>query len=94
MDFAKILAARLREHDLDPWIDSERIMVGDNILDGISGGLTTMDLLVFIVSRASLRSSWVQRELEYANAQEIKRKEVLILPFIVDDTPADALPWY
>jgi hypothetical protein len=56
--FAQMIAARLREHDLDAWIDNDKILAGDNILESIGGGLTTMDLLVFIVSQASLNSPW------------------------------------
>jgi hypothetical protein len=92
--FAELVGARLHKNDLNAWIDSKKILVGDNILEGIGRALTTMDLLLFIVSHASLSSSWVKKELEYANAREVKQKEILILPFIIDDTPMDKLPWY
>ncbi len=77
-----------------PWVDSENILVGDDILDGLGSGLQTMDLFVLIVSVASLRSSWVDREVKFATWEEIKRKEALVLPFIVDQTTVEDLPWY
>jgi hypothetical protein len=92
--FANMVVARLRNADMEPWIDSENIKVGDDILDGLGNGLRTMDLFVLIVSAASLRSSWVDREVKFATWQEIKRKEALVLPFIVDETLVEELPWY
>jgi len=79
---------------MEPWVDSENILVGDDILDGLGSGLKTMDLFVLIVSTASLRSSWVDREVKFAIWEEIKRKEALVLPFIVDHTAVEELPWY
>ena len=92
--FATVVAKRLRESDMEPWIDSENILAGDDILDRLGTGLKKMDLFVFIVSSASLRSLWVEREVKYATLQEIKRKEALVLPFIIDQTSIEELPWY
>lgn len=93
-EFANLAVARLRKADMVPWADSENILVGDDILDGLGSGLKTMDLFVLIVSAASLKSSWVEREVKFAIWQEIKRKEALVLPFIIDDTAVEELPWY
>jgi len=92
-EFANLVAARLRETDMEPWVDSENILVGDDILDSLGSGLKTMDLFVLIVSAASLSSSWVEREVKFAIWEEIK-KEALVLPFIVDHTAIEELPWY
>ena len=91
---AGLIAARLRETNMAPWIDTQQILAGDDILAQIGDGLATMDLLIFIVSQQSLQSRWVQRELAYASTREVERKEALILPFIVDDTAIADLPWH
>ncbi len=91
---AGLIAARLRETNMSPWIDTQEILAGDDILARIGDGLATMDLLILIVSQQSLRSQWVQRELAYASTKEVERKEALILPFIVDDTAIADLPWH
>jgi hypothetical protein len=52
-----------------------------------------MDLFVLIVSAALLSSSWVDREVKFATWEEIKRKEALVLPFIIDHTAVD-WPWF
>ena len=93
-EFANLVAARLREADMEPWVDNENILVGDDILDSLGSGLRTMDLFVLIVSEASLSSSWVERELKFAVWEEVRRKQALVLPFIIDESMIDDLPWY
>ncbi|HEY2626476.1 MAG TPA: toll/interleukin-1 receptor domain-containing protein [Candidatus Udaeobacter sp.] len=92
--FALCLAAKLRQPGLSPWIDSEEIISGDDILDELGRGLTTMDLLVLLASRHSLDSEWVNREVKLAQVREIEEKKALVLVYIVDETPPKALPWF
>ena len=73
----------LRESQLAPWIDKECIHVGTDILDELGKGLTAMDLFVFIVSDAAIKSGWVQREIGYATYREITEKKALILPLLL-----------
>jgi len=91
--FAILVAERLRAGDMDAWIDTQRILVGDDILGQIGDGLATMDLLILIVSQSALQSEWVRRELAYATTREVERTETLILPFIIDQTAFAELPW-
>lgn len=93
-DFAKLAVARLRAADMEPWIDTENIAVGSDILDAVGSGLKTMDLFVVILSKESLSSAWVDRELKFAVLQEIQRKQALVMPFIIDETRISDLPWY
>lgn len=91
--FAELVAEELRKAKVDPWIDSANVQVGDDIIEKIGAGLKTMDLLLLIVSREALKSPWVDREVKFASKRTIKEKEIRILPFIVDDTSIEELPW-
>lgn len=93
-DFATKLAATLRDEAVSPWIDKEQILAGDDVLEGIGEGLQKMDLLIFLVSNKALQSPWVNRELKFAARREIEEKQVLVLPFIIDGTPSQSLPWF
>jgi hypothetical protein len=93
-EFATSVAEGLRDSNLSPWIDKDRIHVGTNILDELGKGLAVMDLFVLIVSGAAVESGWVQKEISYATYREITEKKVLILPFIVDQTKVTDLPWH
>lgn len=63
-EFAKLVVEKLRGPDLASWIDHEQIIAGDDILDKIGEGLTTMDILIFLVSKESLESAWVDHEVK------------------------------
>lgn len=93
-EFAQLVVAGLRSPNMAPWIDSEQIVTGDDIFDRLGQGLQLMDVMVFLVSKASLESEWVKLEVKYAVKREINERRVLVLPFIIDDTPIDALDWF
>jgi hypothetical protein len=92
--FVLRLASALKKKSLMPWIDKEQILVGDDVLETLGEGLQKMDFLVLIVSSKALRSRWVERELKFAARREIEEKQILILPFIIDRTRSEQLPWY
>src|SRR5262249_17262634 len=75
----------LRQADLSPWIDAEQILAGENLLREVGNGLQTMDVLVAIVSQSSVKSGWVEEELSFA-MQRVMDREVLLLPYRIDDT--------
>lgn len=93
-DFARLVVEELRRPDMAPWIDSEQVVAGDDILDQLGHGLQSMDVLVFLVSNASLLSRWVELELKYAVTREIDEKRALVQPFIIDDVPKQDVPWF
>jgi len=92
--FADLVAERLGGAGTIPWIDRKQVLTGHGIFQRVGQGLQTMDLFVFLVSRTALKSGWVSRELNYATIREIAEKRVLVLPFVIDNTPTRALPWF
>jgi hypothetical protein len=93
-EFAHSVANELRKPAMAPWIDRQEIVAGDDIIDRLGEGLRSMDVLLFLISRASLESGWANLELKYAIRREISEKRVLVMPFIIDDTPLVELPWF
>jgi hypothetical protein len=86
-EFANLVVSSLRSPEMAAWIDSEQIVTGDDIFDQLGRGLHSMDVLVFLISQASLKSEVVALEIKHAVWREVKEKRILILPFIIDDTP-------
>src|SRR6266516_1764768 len=82
---ALLISKALREKEFSPWIDSEQIEAGENIIERIGDGLRTMDVLTVIASKASVSSRWVAEELSFALQRTIKDKQVVLLPFIIED---------
>jgi hypothetical protein len=92
-EFALRIATALRDPTMAPWIDSEQIITGDDIFDRLGHGLQSMDVLVFLISQASMKSEWVLLEVKHAVTRELTEKRALLLPFIIDGTEPTGLPW-
>jgi hypothetical protein len=92
--FALTLVDVLKGADFAPWIDSEQILAGENLLREIGTGLAAMDVLVALISQSSLTSGWVEEELSFGMLRAIADRELLLLPFRIDSTVISELPWY
>ncbi len=81
------LAADLKAAGIDVWLDEQRIRVGESIPERISQGLAESDYFLLGVSKASVESEWVKKELNGALVNEVQRRAVHILPLKLDQTP-------
>lgn len=78
------IATRLQADGHDVWVDTQRLALGDNILEKIEKGLEDADVLIVIVSQNSQRSQWVQREFSAIALRQISRRERRIIPVRLD----------
>ena len=69
------------------WIDEASIKIGDSLIGKIREGIDETDFLVALISKNSIDSEWVTKELDIAMNQEIKGKSVKVLPVLLDDSP-------
>jgi predicted nucleotide-binding protein len=77
---AQALAEQLKDLGLDPWIDYDKLNVGDNWINAITKAINTADGIIIIASKASTQSSWIYQEMR--RAVELK---IPLLPVVVDD---------
>ncbi len=63
-----------------PWMDLSGIETGTQFADVITKAIDDCELLVFVISRHSVKSVWTEREVLYA--QEADKK---IYPVVIDD---------
>jgi hypothetical protein len=56
------------------WLDERELKVGDSIIQGISEGLKDTDYVVVVLSKSSIKSNWVQAELNSALMHQISDK--------------------
>jgi len=59
--------------------------VGDSITGRISEGIGQNDYLIIVLSKASVGSEWVQRELNAALMKELQKRSVVVLPLLLED---------
>ena len=66
------------------WIDEAEINIGDSLIEKIRNGLDQVDYVAAILSRASIDSPWVTRELDIASNREIDEGRTVVLPLLVE----------
>jgi hypothetical protein len=89
--FVNKLAKRLKKEGVDVWIDDWEIKVGDSIMEKINEGLENSSFFVIVLSKNSRNSDWVHRELNATLMRQIVKKDVKILPLLLQ-IQAKALP--
>lgn len=83
--FARKLGADLRNYGHTIWIDEAEINIGDSLIGKIREGLDSVDYIAVILSKASIESEWVKKELEIASNREIKEKRIVVLPITIEE---------
>lgn len=83
--FVRQLAADLTAAGVTVWLDEQRIKVGESIPEKISQGLAESDYFLLAVSKASVESEWVKKELNNALINEVQRRAVHVLPLKLDE---------
>ena len=84
---ARRLANDLKSAGIAVWYDEFRLKAGDPILHTIREGIERADVLLVLVSKNSIASKWVDRELRDAFEQFGERGAPVIIPVCVDDAP-------
>lgn len=83
-DFVRRLATSLAGYGIDSWIDEAEIRYGESLITRISESIEGIDLVLAIVSKTSIDSSWVRKELELALTREIKSRKIVVIPILLD----------
>lgn len=84
-DFVERLATDLKSRGLYVWFDQWELKVGDSLIEKINAGITSQDYLVVVLSKTSVRSQWVMKELNAALMKELTERRVVVLPILIED---------
>lgn len=82
--FVRKLAADLRLAGHPVWIDEAEINIGDSLIEKIRNGLDQVDFVAAVLSRTSIDSPWVTRELDIASNRELAEGRVVVLPIVIE----------
>jgi hypothetical protein len=82
--FARRLYADLQSNHVRCWFAPEDLKIGDRIRTGIDEAIRVHDKLLLILSKSSVASGWVEREVKSALAKERKEKRTVLFPVRVD----------
>ena len=79
------LAERLTLDGITVWLDEAELNIGDSLIEKISAGIQDMKFVAAIISKNSIQSSWVQKEINLAMSKEIAGRTVTVLPLLIDN---------
>jgi len=72
----------LRDEAVAVWFDRLELRPGDSLLKKIGEGISSSDFLLVLVTDNSMRSAWVEKEIEIALTQEINGKGPKVIPLL------------
>lgn len=84
-NLASKLATDLKSRGLNVWYDQWELKVGDSLISRIGAGIRVQDYLIVILSKASVKSPWVMKELSAGLIRELEEKRVVVLPLVIED---------
>lgn len=82
--FVRQLGHRLAHAGASVWIDEAEIKVGDSLTGRIGSAIEEADFLGAVLSKVSIASEWVRKELAIALQRELKEKHVVVLPLLLE----------
>jgi hypothetical protein len=84
-EFARRLTVDLQRLGVDVWLDEFECKIGDSLFEAVQRGIASSEYLGVVLSPSSVASPWVQKEVESALVEEVKRKRVKVLPLLLVD---------
>ena len=81
----KKFAFLLSLHGFDLWMDEKSLSSGDNYTTRILNGIHDSDIYLVFLSQASLKSTWVGAEIDFALREKIERGRLTIIPVLLED---------
>lgn len=84
-EFADRIYADLQSNGVRCWFAPEDMKIGDEIRRMIDTSLRMRDKVMVVLSAHSIASAWVQKEVEMAFEEEIRRNKQVLFPVRLDD---------
>jgi uncharacterized protein YjbI with pentapeptide repeats len=90
-DFARRLHADLQVQNVRCWFAPEDLKIGDKIRMRIDEAIRFYDKLLLVLSESSVKSAWVEKEVETAfDKEQRQNNRPVLFPIRLDDTVMQA----
>ncbi len=94
-DFAEKLHNDLFGKGITTWLDTHELKAGDRTREVIEKAIRQKDKVLLILSRDSINSDWVEKEVNAALRKEKSQKQDVLIPFRIDDSVMRCRkPWF
>lgn len=84
-EFAEWLHADLQSKNVRCWFDREDMKIGDRIRPRIDEAIRVHDKFLLVLTENSIKSPWVEKEVETAFEKERKQGRTVLFPIRLDD---------
>lgn len=84
-EFVTKLSNELVNNNIPVWRDKQQMKLGDSITNTIQDALEKASFVCLILSKNSIQSKWVEREITASLVRELEEKKLSILPCLIDD---------
>lgn len=92
--FAERLHADLQAKHVRCWFAPEDLKIGDRFQERIEESIRIFDKVMIVLSKNSVQSRWVEREVNAALERENREKRTVLFPIRIDDSVVEATqPW-
>ncbi|MCG8344078.1 MAG: toll/interleukin-1 receptor domain-containing protein [Chlorobiales bacterium] len=78
------VACHLLSENFPIWFDIWNMELGDSLLEKIYGGISDSFFLILFLSKSSVKSEWVMKELKAALNKEEKIQRKFLLPVLIE----------
>ncbi|HEV2194064.1 MAG TPA: toll/interleukin-1 receptor domain-containing protein [Candidatus Acidoferrum sp.] len=89
-EFAERLYADLQQKHVRCWFAPEDMKIGDRIRPRIDEAIRVHDKLLLVLTESSMKSAWVEEEVETAFERERKQERTVLFPIRLDDAVMEA----
>jgi uncharacterized protein YjbI with pentapeptide repeats len=83
--FVRRLHADLQDKGVRTWFAPEDLKIGDKFPQRIDEAIRLHDKLLIVLTKQSIASSWVEREVYAALEREVKEKRTVLFPIRLDN---------
>jgi hypothetical protein len=81
---AKTIVEELRLRNLNVWLDADELRPGDRWAESIRIAISASSYFLLLLSKHSVRSSWVDHGVE-AVSKELQSRDVTFIPVLLED---------
>src|SRR5437764_7197861 len=85
-DFAERLHADLQSKGVRCWYAPEDLTIGAKLRPAFDEAIRLYDKLMVILSKSSVKSTWVEKEVETAFEKEHEQNKIVLFPIRLDDS--------
>jgi hypothetical protein len=84
--FVRKVAVDMLQEGLPIWLDEWELDIGDSLIERIYAGIDAGSYFILVMSKASIASGWVTKEMTAALVKEEQLSRRFLIPILIDES--------